>query len=31
MEENDIQKNVWEAINSLRFSTKIGENARRAE
>lgn len=31
MEENDIQKNVWGAINSLSFSTKIGENARRAE
>lgn len=31
MGENEIKKDVWGAINTLRFSTNIGENAGRAD
>lgn len=31
MEENEIEKDVWGAINTLSFSTNIRENAGRAE
>ena len=31
MEKNEIKKDVWEAINMLKFSTKLGENAGRAD
>lgn len=31
MGENEIKKDVWGAINTLSFSTSIGENAGRAE
>ncbi|MBO5146837.1 MAG: hypothetical protein J6C19_15135 [Lachnospiraceae bacterium] len=29
--ENEIKKDVWGAINTLRFTSKIGENAKRAD
>lgn len=31
MVENEIKKDVWGAINTLRFNTKIAENAERAD
>lgn len=31
MEKNEIKKDIWEAINALSFSVKVGENAGRAD
>lgn len=31
MEKNEIKKDVWEAISTMKFSAKLGENAGRAD
>lgn len=31
MQKDEIKKDIWEAINTLRFSVKIEENAGRTD